>query len=77
MTVFIVQLRNPATKMWGNQAEITAENPKAAAESAAGCTLREGAGGRADLRARVWPVPFGTQPEIPFYVCEPASPGPA
>jgi hypothetical protein len=70
MSVFIVQLRNPTTRMWGNQAEVMAESPKEAAESAAGCPLREGTGGRADLRARVWAVPFGTQPEIPFYVCE-------
>jgi hypothetical protein len=77
MTVFIVQLRNPVTRMWGNQAEVTAETAKEAAESAAGCTLRGGVGGRADLRARVWATPFGTQPEIPFYACETASPGPA
>jgi hypothetical protein len=77
MTVFIVQLRNPVTRMWGNQAEVMAETAKEAAENLAGCELREGAGDRADLRARVWTVPFGSRPEIPFYATEGSAQVPA
>ena len=66
MTVFIVQLRNPATRMWGNQAEVTSETARQAADDAAGCQLRTGAGSREELRARVWAVPFGSKPEMLF-----------
>jgi hypothetical protein len=77
MTVFIVQLRNPETKMWGNQAEVTADSAQQAADEAAGCQLHAGGGSREDLRAKVWAVPFGSKPEMLFYDrvharCEPA-----
>jgi hypothetical protein len=67
MTVFIVQLRNPATRMWGNQAEVTADSPQQAADSAAGYPLHASGGTREDLRARVWELPFGSKPEMHFY----------
>ena len=73
MTTFIVQVRDMKLRMWGNQTEVTAETPEQAAEQSAGERLTGIAGARADLRARVWAVPFGSRPAIPFYVLAPAS----
>ncbi|WP_375461883.1 hypothetical protein [uncultured Enterovirga sp.] len=67
MTTFIVQLRSTETRSWGNQAEVQADSAAEAAEQEAGESLRQGAGVRSDLRARVWATPFGSQPEISFY----------
>jgi hypothetical protein len=67
MSVFIVQLRNPATRMWGNQAEVTADTAQQAADSAAGYSLHASGGTREELRARVWEVPFGSKAEMHFY----------
>ena len=64
---FVVQLRNKEARSWGNQTEIVAGSAKEAAEQASGSSLREGFGERVDLRARVWPTPFGSRPDIPFY----------
>lgn len=66
-STFVVQLRNKEARSWGNQTEIVAGSAKEAAELAAGSSLREGFGDRVDLRARVWPTPFGSRPDIPFY----------
>jgi hypothetical protein len=65
--IFIVQLRNGETRTWGNQAEIGAVSAQKAAEQLAGRGLRPGPGDRMNLRARVWPMPFGSRPDIPFY----------
>ena len=67
LNTFIVQLRNGEARTWGNQAEISAMSAKQAAEQAAGGSLRAGPGERVHLRARVWPTPFGSRPDIPFY----------
>jgi hypothetical protein len=67
VNTFIVQLRNGEARSWGNQAEVSAESPKQAAEQVAGGFLRSGPGERIHLRARVWPTPFGSSPDIPFY----------
>lgn len=67
MANFVVKLRNLESRSWGNEAEIDAGSAKEAAEQVAGEPLRAAVGVRADLRARVWPTPFGSQPEILFY----------
>ncbi len=70
-STFVVQLRNKEARSWGNQTEIVAGSAKEAAEQASGSSLREGFGDRVDLRARVWPTPFGSRPDIPFYEDKP------
>ena len=67
MNTYIVQLRNGEARSWGNQAEVSAESAKEAAEQVAGRLLRSGPGEREYLRARVWSTPFGSSPDIPFY----------
>ena len=73
MATFIVQLRDIRERRWGNQSEVAAGSAKEAAEQVAGEPLHQGTGARAELRARVWPTPFGSQPDIPFYVEVPQS----
>lgn len=68
MTTFMVKLRDPATRSWGDQTELDAPSAQEAAETVAGVPLQAGPGVRAYLRARVWPAPFGSQPDIHFYV---------
>jgi hypothetical protein len=67
MDTFIVQLRNAQARSWGNQTQISAGSPQDAAQQVAGRGLQPGPGQRDDLRARVWPTPFGSRPGIPFY----------
>ncbi len=67
METFIVKLRSIETRSWGNETEVTAASAKEAGEREAGEPLREAVGERADLRARVWPTPHGSAPEIFFY----------
>lgn len=67
MDTFIVKLRSLESRSWGNEMEISAETAKEAGERAAGEPLREAVGVRADLRARVWPTPHGSAPDILFY----------
>ncbi len=67
MDTFIVQLRCAEARSWGNQTEISAESPQEAAQQVAGRSLQPGPGQREDLRARVWPTPFGSRTGIPFY----------
>ena len=68
MPSFVVQLRDIQERRWGTHSEVAADSAKQAAEQVAGEPLHQGSGARADLRARVWPTPFGSQPDIPFYV---------
>jgi hypothetical protein len=65
---FVVKLRNPTTRMWGNQIEVRAASAADAAEDVAGEQLVESGGERADLRASVWATPFGSTPCRMFYV---------
>lgn len=65
---FVVRLRDPGAGMWGNETEISADTARDAAEQVAGTFLVQGFGVRADLRARVWPTPVGSKPDIPFYL---------
>lgn len=67
MDTFIVKLRSLETRSWGNETEVVALSAKEAGEREAGEPLREAVGVRADLRARVWPTPHGSAPEIFFY----------
>lgn len=67
MDIFIVQLRNADAGSWGNQTEISAASPQEAAQQVAGRGLHPGPGQRENLRARVWPTPFGSRTGIPFY----------
>lgn len=68
MAMFTVRLRNRETRSWGNGEEVTAATALDAAQDLAGEPLREGRGDRQDLRARVWPMPFDSQPDIHFFV---------
>ena len=68
MSLFVVKLRDLRTRSWGDQEELDAGSAHAAAEAVAGERLIAGPGERTNLRARVWPAPFGSQPDIPFYV---------
>lgn len=72
MPTFIVKLRSLSTKSWGNQEEVEAGSALEAAQRVSGETLRQGAGERDRLRAKVWATPFGTQPEVQFYLDGPA-----
>lgn len=66
---YLVKLRDPLTRSWGNEIEIVAASALDAAERVAGGErFVEGPGERANLRARVWKAPHGTSPDIPFYV---------
>lgn len=67
-SVFVVKLRNALTRSWGDQVEVVAASAHEAAERIAGEPLLGGVGERSNLRARVWPTPFGSMPDIPFYV---------
>lgn len=73
-SAFAVKVRDLTTRSWGDQTEVLAKSAKAAAEDVTGEALVEGPGERANLRARVWPIPFGSQPDIPFYAAAPAAP---
>lgn len=64
---FVVKLRSPESRSWGDQIEVLAASPQAAAEGVAGVPLHPAPGDRANLRARVWATPFGSQPDIAFY----------
>lgn len=76
-SVFAVKVRSQRTRSWGDLTEVMAVSAKVAAEQLVGSPLREGPGDRADLRARVWPTPFGTSPDIPFFTDTGlSSPGP-
>lgn len=66
-TPFVVKLRDCGTRMWGNQVEVLASSPRDAAEIVSGERLRGGSGDRANLRARVWKLPFGSAPDIHFF----------
>ena len=68
MAMFIVRLRNRETRSWGNEETVTADSALDAAQSVAGEPLRQGGGDRQALRARVWAMPYGTGPDIHFYV---------
>ena len=67
-STFVVKLRDTGTRMWGNQTEVVATSAQAAAEAVAGEQLHAAVGERANLRARVWPTPFGAHPDVAFYV---------
>lgn len=67
-TTFVVKLRNMESRIWGNQSEIVADTAIDAAEWAAGESLVSAIGDRTKLRARVWQTPFGSIPDVPFYV---------
>ena len=67
MDIFIVQLRNAEARSWGNQTEISAGSAQEAAQQVAGRGLKPGPGAREDLRARVWPTPYGSRTGIPVY----------
>lgn len=64
---FVVKLRDMRTRSWGDQTEVVAASALAAAEGLAGEPLLAAPGERANLRARVWATPFGSQPDIAFY----------
>ncbi|MDB5590901.1 hypothetical protein [Enterovirga sp.] len=64
---FIVKLRNPGTRSWGNQTEVLALTAKDAAEDVSGERLIQGGVDRAQLRARVWAAPYGSAPDLMFY----------
>lgn len=72
MMTFVVKLRNPITRMWGDQVEVRAPSAADAAEEFAGEHLVEGRGSRDDLRVTVWATPFGSRPSRLFYI--PGSP---
>jgi hypothetical protein len=66
---FVVKLRDVRTRSWGNETEVVATTALEAAERvAAGEHLLEGPGERSRLRARVWKTPYGSVPEMLFYV---------
>ena len=73
MDTYIVRLRSRETRSWGNEQEISAASALAAAQEAAGEPLRQGGGERQDLRARVWTMPFDSQPDEKFYVIAPTT----
>ena len=65
---FVVKLRDTLTCSWGNEHEVIAASAREAAEQLAGGEhLLEGPGERADLRARVWKMPYGSAPDLSFY----------
>ena len=64
---FVVKLRDPQTRSWGNEHEVVAASARDAAEQLAGEHLLEGPGERADLRARVWETPYGSAADLSFY----------
>lgn len=64
---FVVKLRDCGTRMWGNQIEVLAASARDAAELVSGERLRGGSGDRANLRARVWTLPFGSAPDVHFF----------
>jgi hypothetical protein len=65
---FVVKLRDPQTRSWGNEHEVVAASAQDAAEQLAGGEhLVEGPGERADLRARVWKTPYGSASDLSFY----------
>ena len=67
-STFVVKLRDPLTRSWGNEHEVVAASAREAAEQLAGGEhLLEGPGERADLRARVWKTPYGSAPDLSFY----------
>ena len=67
-STFVVKLRDPLTRSWGNEQEVVAASVREAAEQLAGGEhLLEGPGERADLRARVWKMPYGSAPDLSFY----------
>ena len=67
-STFVVKLRDPLTRSWGNEHEVVAASAREAAEQVAGGEhLLEGPGERADLRARVWKTPYGSAPDLSFY----------
>jgi hypothetical protein len=67
-STFVVKLRDALTRSWGNEHEVIAASPREAAEQVAGGEhLLEGPGERADLRARVWMMPYGSTPDLSFY----------
>ena len=67
-STFVVKLRDPHTRSWGDQTEVIAISARDAAEQVAGGEhLLEGPGVRANLRARVWKTPYGSVPDILFY----------
>lgn len=70
MPTFVVKLRSLSSKSWGNEEEVEAASALEAAQKAAGEALRQGSGDRDRLRARVWTVPVGTQPDVQFYLDE-------
>ena len=67
-STFVVKLRDALTRSWGNEREVIAASAREAAEQVAGGEhLLEGPGERADLRARVWMMPYGSTPYLSFY----------
>ena len=65
---FVVKIRDPHTRSWGDQTEVIATSARDAAEQVVGKEhLLEGPGERANLRARVWKTPYGSVPDISFY----------
>ena len=67
-STFVVKLRDPRTRSWGNEHEVVAASAREAAEQLAGGErLSPGPGERADLRARVWKTPYGSTPDLSFY----------
>ncbi len=74
-STFVVKLRDPHTRSWGDQTEVIATSARDAAEQVAGGEhLLEGPGERANLRARVWKTPYGSVPDILFYAAATAPP---
>lgn len=69
---FVVKLRSPDTRSWGNQVEVQAATASDAAEWLAGERLIEGSGQRDDLRVSLWSTPFGSSAPRLFYVEHPA-----
>ena len=65
---FVVKLRDGATRSWGNETEVFAASAQDAAEIVAAQPLSSGPGSREHLRARVWKLPYGTVPEVHFYL---------
>jgi len=67
-STFVVKLRDPRTRSWGNEIEVVAASaPHAAEKVALGERLLEGPGERSNLRARVWKTPHGSAPDLAFY----------
>jgi hypothetical protein len=74
-STFVVKIRDPHTRSWGDQTEVVATSARDAAEQVAGGEhLLEGPGERANLRARVWKTPYGSVPDISFYATAAAPP---